>query len=404
MSGNGVSLSAVRFLRPGHKVVPAPKPVNGGCRRTVRRGRSSGSGPVSSRAMTVLFLDAAVPADRERWLAAWRAWPDREVAAHPTYVELFTAPGQRAIAAVLDGSDSDGGVLYPFVLRPLAAEVWADDGDDRWDSITPYGYGGPWAWGTGRERSEEFWDAWDAWATGEGRVVSAFIRLALFPEQLLATIRGEVLDRMPNVARSLDLDDDTLWYDYAHKVRKNVKRARKHELHVEVDTTGERMDEFLAIYERTMERRGAADGFYFPRAFFQTIVADLPGNFAFFHVLDGERMVSTELVLVSEDTLYSFLGGTEQDAFPMRPNDLLKHEVIRWGRDHGRKWFVLGGGYGGADGIFKYKLAFAPKGEVTFRIGQRIIDPAACDALMARRREQDPTWEPATDYFPPYRA
>ncbi len=354
--------------------------------------------------MNVRILDASLPDDRAAWLAAWQAWPGHEVAAHPVYVERFTRDCDRALAVVMEGSDATGGVLYPFILRPLSAEPWAPPGETRCDVITPYGYGGPWAWGHGREQSEAFWDAWDAWALGEGRVVSAFARLALFPEQLLPDFRGEVLDRMPNVVRSLELDDDALWYDYAHKVRKNVNRARKHGLTCEVDATGARLEEFLAIYERTMDRRKATAGFYFGRAFFEAIIEALPGSYAFFHVLDGDRVVSTELVLASPEVLYSFLGGTEEDAFPMRPNDLLKHEVIRWGRDTGRRSFVLGGGYGAADGIFRYKLAFAPSGEVMFRVGRRIVDAAACEELLAYRRAHEPDFEPAPDFFPPYRA
>lgn len=353
--------------------------------------------------MTVRILDAANPAERQAWLRTWEAWPTREVAAHPIYVERFSRPCDSVVAAVLEGSDADGGVLYPFIVRPLSEEAWAPEGETRCDVITPYGYGGPWAWGTGRDASEAFWDGWDAWALGEGQVVSAFVRFALFEDQLLPSFRGDVLDRMPNVARSLDLDDDALWYDYAHKVRKNVKRARKHELTCEVDETGARLEEFLGIYERTMDRRNAESGFYFGRDFFETIVRELPGSFAFFHILDGDQVVSTELVLASTDVLYSFLGGTDADAFPKRPNDLLKHEVIRWGRDTGRRWFVLGGGYGSADGIFRYKLAFAPSGEVMFRIGHRIVDQAACDQLVAWRTEREPDFAPRPDFFPPYR-
>ena len=79
-------------------------------------------------------------------------------------------------------------------------------------------------------------------------------------------------------------------------------------------------------------------------------------------MLSEGRVVSTELVFVAAEHVYSFLGGTLTEALELRANDLLKHEIIRWARDAGRKTFVLGGGYGAADGIFRYKLSFAPKG------------------------------------------
>lgn len=348
------------------------------------------------------IVDARNSEDREYWLSCWDQWPSREVHAHPSYVDLFTEEHQIPIAAIFRVGDS--GVLLPMVARPLAAEAWLSNDDSRWDVITPYGYGGPYCWGAPDERA--FWQALDSWAQAN-LVVGLTARLSLFSEGLLP-FSGQINTPMMNVVRSLNLSPEDLLSDYASKVRKNVRKARKSGLRVEVDETGERLDSFLAIYYETMKRRGAGEGFYFPKEFFTTIVDKLTGQFVLFHVFQEEKVISTELVLLSANTMYSFLGGTNSEHFPLRPNDLLKHEAIEWGRKQGLQNFVLGGGYGYEDGIYKYKLAFAPSGSVPFKVGYHTFLPSE-EPLLVQAREQfaissDNGWKPRENFFPLYRS
>ena len=113
--------------------------------------------------MTFRVLSADSKSDRMAWLELWDMWPGREIQAHPAYVELFAQPdvGQKVYAAVW--ADSKGSILYPFVLRQLASEPWALSGEDRCDLTTPYGYGGPYAWGGGSGRSQAFWQELELW-------------------------------------------------------------------------------------------------------------------------------------------------------------------------------------------------------------------------------------------------
>ncbi|MEN6459667.1 MAG: GNAT family N-acetyltransferase [Thermoguttaceae bacterium] len=354
--------------------------------------------------MRVLFLDNAVPADRARWLTALQSWPGREVFAHPDYARLFARPMDRVMCATMAADGA--GVLFPFLLRPLAVEPWAMPGETACDLVTPYGYGGPFAWNCSEQHDAAFWNQFQCWADAH-RIVSSFARLSVFPEQQLP-FAGEVAIDRPNIVRSLDLSPDALWRDYEHKVRKNVQCAIRSGLRVVVDPTGQRIDDFVAIYYATLDRRGASGSYYFPRDFFDGLLRDLPQQFVFFHVLSEGRVVSTELVLLSAENMYSFLGGTLAEAYALRPNDLLKHEATLWGRQAGKRAFVLGGGYDGQDGIYRYKKSFAPHGEKPFRVGRRIFDHDRYRQLVERRRQWDerhgrtPTRH--TEYFPQYRA
>lgn len=353
----------------------------------------------------VVILDAHVPEDHRRWISVWRQCPSREVFAHPAYVELEADSDRtRARAAILE--TDDGTVLYPFLQRRLdTLSCWTPDIGAASDITAPYGYGGPNVWGaTDRDAlAAQFWDAFDLWAMRE-RIVSEFVRFSLFADSMLP-YRGEREERQANVVRSLTLPIEAIWMDFEHKVRKNVKKAQRSALHI-VHDEGERLEAFLDIYAHTMDRRTAHDRYYFPREYFLRLQQQLPGQFRYFHaVLDG-RVVSTELVLISENSVYSFLGGTRDAAFEHRPNDLLKHAIITWAQEQGKENFVLGGGVEPEDGIFRYKLAFAPEGRCPFFVGTRILLPELYERLRLTRLSHaaaEGAMPPRPGYFPAYR-
>jgi hypothetical protein len=355
---------------------------------------------------TFQLWDAADAADRRAWLEAWTSWPDREVFAHPDYVRLYTGSGERALCAAQAVSGSF--VLYPFLLRSLDREPYCVGSLRGYtDTTTPYGYGGPFGWGEPwtSEAIGAFWSEFQAWATS-ARVVSEVMRLSLFPETLAAH-GAESRVIAENVVCELN-PEEVLWKRFEHKVRKNVNKARASGVVVNLDGTGASLDDFLRIYSGTMSRRNAGEGYYFPREYFESIHESLGGHFMYFHAKLDETIVSTELVLVSAERVYSFLGGTDEAWFHVRPNDLLKLEIMNWARSEGKKQFVLGGGYGNGDGIYKYKLAFAPTGSTPFSLGSRIRDQLAyvrlTEARQAHLASHGEAWQPNPSYFPAYRA
>ena len=145
--------------------------------------------------MRFRVLDAGEPEELAAWIELWQAWPEREVMAHPEYALLFAAGGARAVAAV--GEAPGRTILLPLLLRPLAEEPWADRDEECWDAASPYGYGGPFTWGDAPADDDAFWRAYYDWCAQE-RVVSTFLRLSLFPDQL-ASIPGQVREHGPNV-------------------------------------------------------------------------------------------------------------------------------------------------------------------------------------------------------------
>lgn len=350
--------------------------------------------------MSFVVLDSSNSKQREKWLQLWITLPDREVFAHPDYVQLFLEPDSEALCASWESGDDI--VLFPFVLRPLSNLPWAPS-DKIHDIVTSYGYGG--AFFGGQPAVNQFWACFRHWCA-EKRVVSCFARLSLFANQVLP-FDGVISKQQDNVVCNLKLTPEEIWGQYEAKVRKNVKRAVSCGLKVEVDECGTRIQEFYQVYLTTMDRRAAKQFYLFSELFFTNLVQRLRGMYCFFHVLNEGEVVSTELALHSSSRVYSFLGGTLSSHYSLRPNDLLKHSIIQWGRGRGFSEFVLGGGAAPNDGIFAYKRSFAPEGLRPFMVGKQIYDHNLYGHLVERRKD----WLQAhslpieeTNFFPLYRA
>lgn len=351
---------------------------------------------------TLHILSGDDGSQRRAWIDLLDSTPEVEPFAHPAYLDLFASESDRPFCGVMTSGESV--VIFPFLRRSLHGLPGVPgELSDRADICAPpHGWGGPWVLAASGDRDglvTDFYTGFAEWAAGEG-IVSDYHTFDPL-EKSEDCYPGEVQVKLPIVIRSLDLDDEAMWSDFDAKVRNNVRRARK-SLTVEFDEDGRELQAFLDIHKHTMERRGAAPRYRFTRSFFEHVVAGLSGRFVFVHVRHGDEIVSTELDLLSQRCVYSFAGGTRADAFPLRPNDLLKHELIRWARSRGAKSLVLGGGVAGADNLFRYKRSFAPSGTRQLMIGRWIMDGEAYDSLVSHRdrwQAQD-----TTGFFPAYRA
>jgi hypothetical protein len=339
---------------------------------------------------------------RREWLEAWEA-TGREPFAHPTYVQLFEVEGAHAHCAV--STSGEDVVLLPFLVRPVRMDGLAPQ-RDFFDAISPYGYGGP--YGTPRSEQSTLWVNLHHWL-GERGLVSFFGRLAIGESPAHLPGNSAVISDSENVVVNLRRSSDEQWRVYDHKVRKNVNKALRSGLTAEIRSTFSDVTEFTSHYHSTMDRRSASQWYYFDESFFKTIADEMADNHIVAEVRDQlGTLVSAELVLASDNYLYSFLGGTSSEAFSLRPNDLLKHAVIEHGRESGLRGYVLGGGLGPDDGIFRYKRSFDPAGCVPFHRLTMICDDAAYSQLVEHRLAAscdaavDGTLAPG--FFPAYRA
>lgn len=341
--------------------------------------------------MTVYTIEQA-----EAWDALVRGFSNYDVYYLSGYVKAFRLHGDGEPLLFYGEADGVRGINV-VMKRDIAADphfAGSLPADTYFDFATPYGYGGWLLEGDGDPAP--IFETYREWCKEHG-IVSEFVRFSLFSSSR-ERYYGEVIPRTNNVVRTLDRPMDEMLMDFEHKVRKNLKKAEASGLEIRIDTAGDDLTDFLRIYRATMDRNHAENEYYFSEEFYRQINT-MNGHFAYFHVLYQGMVISTELVLMGTDTMYSYLGGTDEEYFAHRPNDFLKYHIIRWGFEHGYRQFVLGGGYGADDGIFRYKKSFAPEGIVRFYTGQAVFDSTAYDALCALRTDL-----PDSGFFPRYRA
>lgn len=324
--------------------------------------------------------------------------------------DLYFDPNYAKVYENIDGKSETfsfcceyGKMQNTFILRPVK---WQLDGKQWYDIVTPYGYGGPVILESSDKEKlvEAYREAFLTYCL-DRNIVCEFIRFHLFDNvDVREKYYGEVLQVLDNVVVDTTPDQETIWMNYEHKVRKNVKKAINNGLTICIEQNLDHLDAFQDIYYATMDRNQATDYYYFKRSYFEDIARLLPDNFAYFHVMKDDVVVSTELVLCSEDYAYSFLGGTNEEYYAMRPNDFLKDAIIRWCNETGRKRFILGGGYHKDDGIYRYKRSFTKELDVPFYIGRSILNKEVYNRLVDLRAAEDPDFNKESMYFPLYRA
>lgn len=337
--------------------------------------------------------------EEELWDSIVKKFKNYDVFYLNAYARTFQSQGEGE-PVLFYYEDSEVKMMQVAMKRDIAElPIFKGEikGEALYDLVTPYGYGGFWAEGSITKKAVR---EYGRHCIQKGYVCE-FVRFELF-SNYHEMYEGNIESRSHNIIRTLDISLDSMMMDFEHKVRKNIRKAERSGLEFYVDEDGEYLEDFLNIYYDTMKRTNAMENFYFERDFFD-ILNMLGRHKAFFHVLFEKKVISTELVVYGKENAYSFLGGTNSDYFDLRPNDFLKFGIITWAKEKGLKNFVLGGGYGEDDGIFRYKKAFAPKGITKFYIGKRIFDQKNYDKLV-EIRERKGLLDKTSEYFPLYRA
>ncbi|MBW8360008.1 MAG: GNAT family N-acetyltransferase [Weeksellaceae bacterium] len=296
------------------------------------------------------------------------------------YINTF-ADGLKDLICFCFTTHAGSKIIMPGYLKPVLI-----NGEETlyFDFSTPYGYTGPFITDDLSDADiEEFWAAVDSWYRANN-VITEFIRFNLSGNEKLYS--GTAFSTMLNIKGKI-VDEELQWTAFDHKVRKNVKKAIREGLSSRVFYRGisdERVEEFYKIYIDTMQRTNAAKHFFYTEEQFKLFIRNNADFAAVCTVYFEDIPVSSELLLVSGNSIYSFLGGTVDTYFDKRPNDFLKVEALNWARLQGKKYYVLGGGYGFEDGIFKYKKAFFPDDVVSYYTGRKVLDHEAYASLVEK--------------------
>ncbi|MGO4816976.1 GNAT family N-acetyltransferase [Flavobacterium sp. W22_SRS_FP1] len=297
------------------------------------------------------------------------------------YIDVFCSGTKNLICFFYFSSKNNASAIMPGYLKPI---VIGKEETIFYDFITPYGYTGP-IFSNNITQSDilDFWELIDQWYT-DNHVITEFIRFNLFGNQ--EHYSGEKFPSLHNIKGNI-IDKEDQWIAFDRKVRKNVNKAKREHLTSAVyflDISDIKISEFYDIYIQTMKRRDTNKSFLYSFQEFKRFINNNEKHSAICTIYFKDIPISSELILISKDSIYSFLGGTDENYFDKRPNDFLKFEVLNWARALGKKHYILGGGYSLEDGIFQYKKGFFPNDVVDFYTGRKILNKKVYDQLVTK--------------------
>jgi hypothetical protein len=267
----------------------------------------------------------------------------------------------------------DAELLAPLIVRPIPGEQGVD-------ATSPYGYPGL----SFRSPSSIEPAEIDFSATG---LVSVFIRHTLaeppFAEALERNVVQIADPELPPKSRPSD--------------RNRINRNRRDGYEVETipgsETSPDQRAGFLAAYEQTMHRTGAAERYFFGAAYFDRILESDRAWLTLAIAPDG-AVAAASIAVRSDGFLHYFLSGSADASLRDSPMKNVVAALIERSAEQGLP-LNLGGGLSRGDRLEEFKRGFANR-EQAWRCSEIVCDREAYDRLSARH-------DPA-GFFPAYRA
>lgn len=313
--------------------------------------------------------------DKNKWKVFLQRLPpeQQDIYYTPEYYSLYENYGDGEAMCFVFEKDGDI-ALYPFLINSVNS-LGYDLDKEYYDIQGAYGYNGVVTSSYEPNFIKEFYNEFNSFCSQKS-IIAEFSRFhPILNNESFVQSYMSIIPEMDNVI--LNLEDDNIYFNsYEYSTRKNIKKAEKNNLIVEQyigkDIKKYMINEFETIYRDTMKRNNADKYYLFNSSFFENIFKKLPNSVMLSFTKYKNQYISSEITPFSNYIAYSFLGGTYSDYFHLRPNDLLKHNIIIKLKELGLKYFCLGGG---SEGIVKFKKSFSKNGISKFYIGKKIHNP-----------------------------
>ncbi len=286
----------------------------------------------------------------------------------------------------------DRELLAPLIVREIVS------GPER-DAISPYGYPGlaEGSWGGVSQSLPAVAlgdtpptpppldpESIDFSATG---LVSIFLRHTLANPPLGNSSKRNVVliadPALPAKSRGSD----------RNQINKNLRRGYELSLVPGPETSPEQRAGFLAAYEQTMRRTGAAERYFFSAAYFDRIL-ESPRTWLALALAPDGAIAAASVAAVSDGYLHYYLSGSADSHLRDSPMKNVVASLI----EHATALDLplnLGGGITHGDRLEEFKRGFANR-ELAWHTSELVTDPETYARLSSDRN--------AGDFFPAYRA
>jgi len=323
----------------------------------------------------------------EHWNQYFDSFPPEsfDVYFREEYVKLYENPCEKAECFVCQ--EGEKFFLFPFIARQFEYK-----GQTYKDFETAYGYGGPVCNSTDKGFVNRALEALKAYC-GENGYVAGFVRFhPLFQNQEGFDAIGRVIADRKTVAINLDQTMDEVWSNEIHSKNRNViRKAEKAGCTFVVDDKYEHLEDFIRLYDSTMDKLSADGFYYFDDAYYKHLVEGIPNSFLGC-VKDAEgNIISSAIFMYSGTYGHYHLSGSDKSQLSLSPNNLMLWDAAKELQKRGVKRFHLGGGTTGNedDSLFLFKRRFS-KDTCQFYIGKLVFNQDIYNAICSDWEQKNP--------------
>ena len=275
--------------------------------------------------------------------------------------------------------------------------------DTYFDISTPYGYGGFIVEGEVTNEILKVLDERYTRLCKEEGIISEFVRFHPVTDNVNSA--SSIYD-VSQLGKTITMDlnsQSQIWDELTSKNRNVVRKALRSGVEIFWGRDPKLFDNFIIMYNATMDKDDAEDYYYFKKEFYQSIISDLKYNSLMFYAMYKDKIIAMSMMLFSNEQMHYHLSASEREYMKFAPTNLLLYEAACWGAENGYKTLHLGGGLGSKeDGLLNFKKAFNKNSDTDFSIGRKIFDRERYDELVDIRKHDENYYE-GTKFFPVYR-
>jgi lipid II:glycine glycyltransferase (peptidoglycan interpeptide bridge formation enzyme) len=240
------------------------------------------------------------------------------------------------------------------------------------------------------------------------KICSAFFRLHPILNQKLSDIfTSEICQINSNtVSINLKLSEAEIWQQTKPEHRNKINRCKRRGFQAKIVNFKHNIDNFMAIYEETMDRVGASKYYYFDDNYFRQL--SLLEKLIHLCIVEQDNQIACVGLFTECSGIVQYhLGGTKSDFLKEAPSKLMFDHVRFWAKEHGNEVLHLGGGVGSVqDNLYRFKAGFSQQRH-PFSTMRLIIDEDNYYHLVnlqAKYLNMHPEQLLKSEFFPAYRA
>ncbi|MBD5390252.1 GNAT family N-acetyltransferase [bacterium] len=300
------------------------------------------------------------------------------------YVKLYEAGAEAACFICKDGEKV---ILLPFLSR-----TFSFGGETYKDFETAYGYGGPICNCEDEAFLNKALGLFKDYCKAKG-YVAGFVRFhPLLQNQIGFNLIGQVLAERKTVVMNLAQTIVDVWENEIHSKNRNaIRKAEKAGCRFIVDDKYEHLQDFIRLYDATMDKLSANEFYYFDDAYYTSLVKGVPDSFLGC-VEDAEgKIISAAIFMYSGPYGHYHLSGSDKSQLALSPNNFMLWNAAVELQKRGVKRFHLGGGINNdeANSLFLFKKRFS-KDTCQFYIGKLVFNEAVYDAICKAWEQRTP--------------